>query len=255
MERKPLTLAGIRIDNLMMDEALDMIFSVVGSGEPCRELHFVNAHCINVAYTDDAYRQVMQGAAAVFADGSGIRKAGEMLEAPIVDNVNGTDMFPLLCRRCLAEGKQIYLLGAEPGIAERTAGWVEEHIGDGIVAGCHDGFFTEEQAPGVIAGINDSGASILLAAMGVPRQELWIHAHLQQLQCPVAIGVGGLFDFFSGKIRRAPLFMRKLGIEWVWRLLMEPRRMWRRYVIGNFVFLRRMKRLMKAGGEPAGGRD
>lgn len=245
MKQPTFMLAGIPLANVLMSSALDIIFEAVDRKEPCREMHFANAHCINVASVNEAYRTIIKQASAVFADGSGIRKAGEMLGTPIVDNVNGTDMFPLLCRRCAEEKRSIFLLGSEPGIAEKTARWANEHAGSVVVSGYQDGFFPEEETASVITKINEAHPDILLVAMGVPRQEIWIHHHLSALQVPVAMGVGGLFDFFSGKISRAPGFMRKFGIEWVWRLMMEPRRMWRRYIIGNIVFLRRIKKLVK----------
>lgn len=222
-------------------------------------MHFVNAHCINVAAGNPAYLQILQQAAAVYPDGSGIRKAGDMLGTPIIDNVNGTDMFPLLCRRFAKAGKKMFLLGAEPGIAEKTARWAQAHAdagaeagpsaeadtSAGIIAGYHDGFFSEDAAGEVVARINAAAPDLLLTAMGVPRQELWLHEHLAELDVPVCMGVGGLFDFYSGKIHRAPLWMRKVGIEWVWRLLMEPRRMWKRYIIGNVRFLLRIRSIQK----------
>jgi N-acetylglucosaminyldiphosphoundecaprenol N-acetyl-beta-D-mannosaminyltransferase len=253
-ERPPgasLVLEGISILNITMEQALDLIFTAAASSRSdhrLKQMHFVNAHCINVAAKDPAYRQVMQQADAVFADGSGIRRAGTTLGTEIVANVNGTDMFPLLCRRCAQEGRKLYLLGAAPGAAEACARWADEYAGTCVTAGARDGFFTAEQQESVIGAINTAAPDILLVAMGVPRQELWLHEHREQLAVPVAMGVGGLFDFYSGRIRRAPLWMRRAGIEWVWRLLMEPGRMWKRYIIGNIVFLMRIRRIKRERG-------
>jgi N-acetylglucosaminyldiphosphoundecaprenol N-acetyl-beta-D-mannosaminyltransferase len=242
------SLLDIPIRNVSMERALEIIFDAIDTYTPKRgayEMHFVNAHCINVAAKQSSYLEILKNAKAVFADGSGIRKAGEMLGTPIVDNVNGTDLFPLICERCLALDKQLYLLGSAPGIAEKTAAWATGHVGGDIIAGFHDGFFSDLEAPMVIEQINATKPDILLVAMGVPRQELWLHTYLPYLNVPVCLGVGGLFDFYSGNIPRAPRWMRKVGIEWVWRLLMEPKRMWKRYIIGNVEFLLRIRKIKR----------
>jgi len=229
-------LLDIPIANVTKQRALAMIWTCL-QGPDASEMHFVNAHCINVAAKDHDYLSVLQHSKAVFADGTGIRKAGAKLGHPIVDNVNGTDLFPLLCSECKKTNKKLYLLGGKPGVAQKSAQWANEYVQGDIIAGFHDGFFTEEQTPGVLDEINASQADLLLVAMGVPRQELWLHTHLAKLTVKVVMGVGGLFDFYSGTISRSPVWMRKVGMEWVWRLMMEPRRMWRRYIIGNITFM------------------
>ncbi|WP_320129928.1 WecB/TagA/CpsF family glycosyltransferase [uncultured Sphaerochaeta sp.] len=242
-------LLGIPILNITMQQALDLLFSSLGPQSKTQEIHFVNAHCINVAAKQAQYLEILQNAKAIFPDGTGIRKAGDTLGTPIIDNVNGTDMFPLLCERCAAEGKTLYLLGAGPTIAQKTAQWANDHAKKAIVAGYQDGFFSKGEEPNVISRINASKADFLLVAMGVPRQELWIHEQRDLLTVPVSMGVGGLFDFYSGSIARAPTWMRKIGIEWVWRLIMEPRRMWKRYVIGNAEFLLRIQKIKRTKRE------
>jgi len=241
-------LLDIPIRNVSMTKALEMIVDAVDTYTPLRgayEMHFVNAHCINVAARQEPYLEILKQARAVFADGTGIRKAGEQLGTPIIDNVNGTDLFPLLCKECARLGKLLYLLGAAPGVAEKTARWAEAHAGVPIVVGHQDGFFPPGQTSQVIARINAAKPDILLVAMGVPRQELWVSEHLKSLAVPVCMGVGGLFDFYSGTIPRAPGWMRRLGIEWIWRLLMEPKRMWKRYIIGNVEFLLRIRKIKR----------
>ena len=237
-------LLDIPIANVTMHRALEMIGTAM-DGPDISEMHFVNAHCINVAAKNSAYLAILQQSKAVFADGTGIRKAGAKLGHPIVDNVNGTDLFPLLASECKRTGKKLFLLGGKPGVAQKSAQWAEAHAQGEVIAGFHDGFFTEEETQAVLDEINASKADMLLVAMGVPRQELWLHANLAKLQVQVVMGVGGLFDFYSGTISRSPVWMRKMGIEWVWRLMMEPRRMWKRYIIGNIAFLWRIEKIQK----------
>ncbi|NCC64041.1 MAG: glycosyltransferase [Spirochaetia bacterium] len=233
---------GIPVSNVTMKQALAQVqaFCDEPSSNP-KEMHFVNAHCINVAYKNKTYRDVLSQSSAVFADGSGVRIAGKWLGTVVVDNVNGTDMFPLLCKLCAEKGYHMYLLGAGPAIAEKAAKWAEDYTKVAVVSGYHDGFFDVPEEKNIIDEINSLKPEILLVAMGVPKQELWLHEHLGSLQCKVVMGVGGLFDFYSGTISRAPVWMRSIGFEWVWRLIKEPRRMWRRYIIGNVVFLVRMR--------------
>lgn len=234
----------IPIRNVSKDRAVQLIQEHLEKREPS-EIHFVNAHCINVAARDGHYHSILKSAAAVFPDGTGIRKAGNALAHPVVDNVNGTDLFPMICDMCAKTGKTLYLLGGKPAVAETSAKWAEDHAGSPIIAGSHDGYFSKEQTSSVVQGINDSNCDILLVGMGVPAQEKWIREHLEELQVPVVMGVGGLFDYYSGTIPRAPRFMRKMGVEWVWRLMMEPGRMWRRYIIGNIQFMLRLKQLQR----------
>lgn len=240
MERLDLELLGLSITNVTMEDALDMVLGAAGG---MHTMHFVNAHCINVAAKDSKYRKILSQSEALFADGSGIKLAGKWLGTPIIDNVNGTDMFPLLCEACARSGKRLFLLGAAPGITQKVADWTKEHTESEVVAGYHHGFFTSAEESSVVESINSSGADLLLVAMGVPTQEKWIARLRDRLDVPVCMGVGGLFDFYSGSIPRAPKWMRSLGIEWVWRLCMEPRRMWRRYIVGNVVFIVRIARI------------
>jgi N-acetylglucosaminyldiphosphoundecaprenol N-acetyl-beta-D-mannosaminyltransferase len=141
----------------------------------------------------------------------------------------------------LARGRaRLYLLGAQPGVADDVARWVKQFFPKLEVCGARDGFFQPHELPGVLAEIDECRPDVLLVALGVPRQEKWIAQHLPQLGCRVALGVGGLFDFYSQRIPRAPLWMRRCGMEWCFRMLQEPRRLAGRYLIGNPLFLARL---------------
>jgi N-acetylglucosaminyldiphosphoundecaprenol N-acetyl-beta-D-mannosaminyltransferase len=227
---------GIRIDNLNMTEALDWIAHKLNS-EGQAMVCMTNAHCANVSCLDPAYYQALQSAGLNLADGVGIRIAGKLKSTPIRQNVNGTDLFPRLCALLQGTDKGIYLLGGLPGVPEGVARWITGHFPDTSIAGCRNGYFKPEDEPEIARAIRDSGASILFVAMGVPHQELWIQRNLGKTGVRVALAVGGLFDFYSGRIPRAPEWMREVGIEWTYRLIQEPGRMWRRYLIGNWTFL------------------
>lgn len=232
---------GISVVNTRMAEAVEWILEGAQQGHR-RTLAFVNPDCLNIAWKDAVYRRVLLDADRVLPDGIGIHLGCRMLGTALRENVNGTDLFPRLCAAAASSGLALYLLGARPGIAAAAARNMQQRYPGLRIAGARDGYFTPEEEPEVIAGINASGAAILLVAFGVPRQELWIERWRSVLEPPICMGVGGLFDFYSGRIPRAPQWMREIGLEWVWRLLQEPRRMWRRYVIGNPLFLFRVWR-------------
>ncbi|MCC7386909.1 MAG: WecB/TagA/CpsF family glycosyltransferase [Deltaproteobacteria bacterium] len=230
---------GVRIDNLTMEEALARILERVAE-KRATQVSFVNADCLNIASRDPAYRAALAKSDLVFPDGSGCRLAGSVLGSPVRDNVNGTDLFPLLLDRLRPVRARIFLLGARPGVAEIVAEWIRSRHPELTVVGAEHGYFDAREEPAIADRIRSSHADVLLVAFGVPRQELWIQKLLSGEQTCVALGVGGLFDFFSGRIPRAPAWLRSLGLEWTYRLAQEPRRMWRRYLIGNFTFMSRV---------------
>jgi N-acetylglucosaminyldiphosphoundecaprenol N-acetyl-beta-D-mannosaminyltransferase len=237
---------GIPIVNTTMPEAVDWI----GRRAIARErslMAFVNPDCLNIAYRDAAYRRILLDADRVLPDGIGIHIGCRMLGVALQANVNGTDLFPLLCARAERDGLGLFLLGARPGIADAVATNMQAQFPGLRIAGVQDGYFDPAEEDAVIARINASGADILLVAFGVPRQETWLARHHERLSPAVRMGVGGLFDFYSGRIPRAPMWMREIGLEWSWRLIQEPGRMWRRYVIGNPLFLFRVWRQARTG--------
>jgi N-acetylglucosaminyldiphosphoundecaprenol N-acetyl-beta-D-mannosaminyltransferase len=200
---------------------------------------FVNADCVNLARRDPAYRACLRRCDVVLPDGIGVRLAARLSGQGMGENLVGTDLLPELCQLSAAEGVRLYLLGAGPGVAAEAARRLRiSHPGVQIV-GQHHGFFrrggAEEDA--VLAGIERAAPDVLLVGFGAPLQERWIERVRGRLSTPVLLGVGGLFDYYAGRVPRAPLWLRELGLEWAFRLWQEPRRLWRRYVLGNPSFL------------------
>jgi len=232
---------GIPVVNTTMTEAVDWVLEAARA-PTTRLMAFVNPDCLNIAWRSPDYRSALLAADRVLPDGIGIHIGCRMLGQALRANVNGTDMFPLLCESAARAGVPIYLLGARPGIAQATADNMRGRYPGLRIVGARDGYFGPEEEEGVVEAINRSGARILLVAFGAPRQELWLQRWRDRLEPGVCMGVGGLFDFYSGRIPRAPAWMRELGLEWVFRLMQEPGRMWRRYVIGNPLFLSRVWR-------------
>lgn len=241
------SLFGLKIENATIQEAADTLIAAARTGIR-RRVYFVNAHCVNVAAKDSDYSRVLEQADLLYADGSGMAVAARLAGTPLRDNVNGTDLFPALCERAVTSGVPLALLGAKPGIAQRCAeNMVAKYPGLQIVWH-HDGYFTPAEVPELIASLNASGAKILLVARGVPLQETWIAKHAPHIDIPVVLGVGALFDFYSGAIPRSPTWMRKAGFEWLFRLALEPKRLFGRYVLGNPIFLARLFMRWARGG-------
>ena len=240
------SILGISIRNMTMSDALEWVVERAAGDSP-GQICFVNADCANIAYGNREYQAMLHQSALVLADGIGMKLAGKLLGCEIRQNVNGTDLFPRLCESLAGTGVGIFLLGARPGVAEKVSDWIRERYPSTLVSGCRDGYFSAAEEPEVIGEISGSGAAVLLVAFGAPRQDLWIHSHLAATGVKVAMGVGGLFDFYSGRIPRAPVWMREVGAEWLYRFYQEPRRMWRRYFVGNAVFLWRVVRARNRG--------
>lgn len=232
-------ISGIRLLNLSMDNLLDATVCALDTGTRTR-IAFVNPDCVNIAARDTRYRQTLNRFDWVCADGIGMKIAGSLLGRTIRQNINGTDLFPRLCAALAEGGRSLYLLGARPGVAESAAQWARERYPELRIAGARSGYFSTAEEPAVLADIRASGADVLLVAMGAPRQELWLERNLEATGAMVGMGVGGLFDFYSGRIRRAPMWLREMGGEWIYRLIQEPGRMWRRYLVGNWLFLFRI---------------
>ncbi len=230
---------GISMINTTMDEAINWIVTQTRCAEKSH-LAFVNPDCLNIAYTHTEYSDVLRKATRVLPDGIGIHVGCRMLGVSLRANVNGTDLFPRLCEKVVEQNLSLFLLGAKPGIADAVAANMQKRYSGLQIVGTQHGYFSPDEEASIIQKINASGANILLVAFGAPKQDIWINSHLADLKPAVSMGVGGLFDFYSGQISRAPLWMREIGMEWIWRLIQEPGRLWRRYVIGNPLFLFRV---------------
>ncbi|WP_100642950.1 WecB/TagA/CpsF family glycosyltransferase [Alteromonas facilis] len=232
-----ISLFGFQLFNGEMNEAVDLIVNDQREPHRAKTFCFVNAHSVNQSARNQALRNAINSCDAIFADGSGMRVAAQKLGKTLIDNINGTDMLPILCERAERLNKRIFLLGAKPGVAEKTAQNLQRKYPSLAISGVQNGYFKPEDTEALIERINAQETDILLVAFGSPLQENWISKYATKLQCESAIAVGGLFDFYSGNIPRAPLALRQLGLEWIWRLIQEPKTKFSRYVIGTPEFL------------------
>lgn len=233
-------LFGLEIENTTLGNAATWLVAQACKGTPAT-IGFINAHCVNVLHRAETYFSVLGNFDRLYADGSGMRIAAKVWGTPLSDNVNGTDLFPVLCREAAQKNVSMFFLGGQDGVASTCANRMTSTV-DGLnVAGSHVGFFAnDDEEDWAIARINASGAGILFVGMGVPLQEEWVARNRHRITVPVILAVGGLFDYYSGRIARAPRAIRKIGCEWAWRLAMEPRRLARRYLLGNAEFLLRL---------------
>ncbi len=239
--KETLSLLGVRVDNLTTAEAIARIDQAI-QGKSTVRVSFVNADSLNKAFSDEAFCRVLNSSDLVLGDGIGIKLGAKLTQQFIRENVNGTDLFPRLCEHMSQNKQRLYLLGAKDGIPQRVRDWVNGNHSGVCVCGTRNGFFQPSENDEVCQGIRDAQPDVLLVAQGAPRQETWIRDNMDSLGTPVAIGVGGLFDFYSGQTARAPIWMREAGVEWLYRLIQEPRRMFKRYLVGNFVFILRVLR-------------
>jgi N-acetylglucosaminyldiphosphoundecaprenol N-acetyl-beta-D-mannosaminyltransferase len=228
-------IGGIDVANLTQDEALSFIERAIDEDGP----HYaavVNAAKIVLANEDAALKQALLGADVVTADGMSIVWASHLLGRGIKQRVTGIDLFERLVERAALRGWAVYFLGASEESVERLAKRFKELYPALRVAGWHNGYFDRSKSEAISAEIKSSSAALLFVAMGSPAQEHWIASNLAASGVRFAMGVGGSFDHVSGLSRRAPIWMQRSGLEWFYRLMREPRRLWRRYVFGNARF-------------------
>jgi exopolysaccharide biosynthesis WecB/TagA/CpsF family protein len=196
---------------------------------------FCNAHTVNMARSDPRFRSVLKQM-TLFNDGVGLDIASQLLYASrFIDNLNGTDLLPELLQR-LPAGTRIYLLGSAPGVAQRAAEVMRSRYPNIEIAGSHHGFFSAGEDDAIVQQIAATDVDLVLVGMGHPMQELWSAQATARLAMPL-LCVGAFLDFTAGKVSRAPRVIRKLRLEWAYRLACEPRRLAKRYLWGNLTFL------------------
>jgi N-acetylglucosaminyldiphosphoundecaprenol N-acetyl-beta-D-mannosaminyltransferase len=225
---------NVRYNNLTVPEALESVLELVDCQKKAN-IFFLNANCLNKARNDKEYKSVLDFADLVLSDGLGLKILSRLFGEPMKDNCNGTDLSPLILEEAARRKLKIFFLGGKDGIARQAAQNVQKKYPDILMVGTHSGYFSDDKA--VIDQINRSGADILFVAMGVPLQEKWIAKNRALLNPSICLGVGALLDYLSGTLPRAPLWMRRMHMEWVWRIFVDPRRMVKRYLLEGISFI------------------
>lgn len=232
-----ISLLGLPIDSLSRREALARIDEWIRSGEGFRHLMTADSLAIERARHDESFAGIMRQASLVMPDGAGLLWASDFLGTPLVERIPGVGMVEDLCRLAVDAKQSIYFIGAKPGIIDSAVEFIGKRVPGLIVAGTHHGYFAadSEEETAVIKAILAARPRMLFVAMGVPRQEQFISKLRHVASGMVAIGVGGSFDVISGRLPRAPAWMQKFALEWLFRLYREPGRFWRMIRIPLFV--------------------
>jgi exopolysaccharide biosynthesis WecB/TagA/CpsF family protein len=219
-------------------DALDRIEELAEADPPAFVVH-ANVHTVNLAYSDPSYRDVLGKADLVLNDGKGVMIGALILGKRFPQDLNGNFFTPLLLRRAAKRGWSVFFYGARPGVAQRAASDLKRKLPTLKIVGVRDGYPPSGQEE-VLQAIRDSGATLLLVGLGNPRQELWLDTYLDKTGARIGVGVGAFFDFQAREVPRAPHWMNHYALEWLYRLALEPRRLWHRYVVGNPAFMWRV---------------
>jgi N-acetylglucosaminyldiphosphoundecaprenol N-acetyl-beta-D-mannosaminyltransferase len=245
--RKPpewISMLGVRVTRLTRAEALARLEAFVESGAP----HLVvtaDSSGVVIAARDEEFRAILNRADLVTADSTGILWAARRLGTPLPERVAGCDLAEQLCALAARRGFSVFFYGAAPGVAEQAAANMQERYPGLIVVGAAHGFLSAAEQSELVERVRAARPEILLVALGIPRQEKWLAANLIRLGVPVTMGVGGTFDVFSGRVRRAPLWMQRHGLEWLYRLAGNPRKLAKAATLPRFVWM-----VFRAGKEP-----
>jgi len=249
-------LLGMPLNPITLADALEEAERFLEEDHP----HMIitpDASAVVRAQRDPELREIIEQADLVAPDGAGVVLAARMLNLPVNVRCAGCDMVEQLCQAAANKRRAVYLLGGEPGVAQQAAANLQQRIPGLQVAGCHDGYFTDEEEPQIVEDIRNKRPGVLLVALGIPRQEKWIKKHLEELGVPICIGVGGSLDVISGRKRRAPVWMQRAGLEWLYRTMKEPSRLPRLVALPKIVWMSIRERLRPpdTGPSPPGPGD
>lgn len=230
---------SVRVNHLNVKQLLTKVEQFIRFGRRYTIL-YVNIHCMNLAMADGEYKRILNSASLVYCDGEGVRLGARILGYNLPTRMTGADWIYNLARFCEERSISLFFLGAEPSVAKTAAEKLKLLFPRLMIAGTFHGYFDKINCQEVLKAINSASPDILLVGLGSPLQEKWIYQYRDKIEVPVCWAVGALFDFVSGKNKRASQWMLNCGLEWSHRLISEPSRLWRRYLIGNTVFMYRI---------------
>lgn len=238
---------GIQVASLTMEEAVMQAEKYMDERKGAL-IATANAEMIMQAMADEELYRILRGADLVVPDGAGTVWAARHLGYEMPERVAGFDLVQHLLARAPLQGRRIFFLGAAPGVAVEAKRRAEALYPGIAIVGTQDGYFSPAEEPAVLSAIREAAPDLLLAALGVPRQEKWLVRHREVLQVPLAIGVGGTFDVMAGVVKRAPVWMQRARLEWLFRGLLQPQRIGRLMALPKFV-------LRVHGAKKSGQRD
>lgn len=219
--RKTVNLLDIPVDSITMNEALERIVLFL-STDKTNTIFTPNAEIMMAAHTDPYLKKILCESDMLVADGAGVVLASKILGCSVPEKVSGIDLVRNSFNLLLDKKIKYFLFGAKPGVAETAKEEILSQYSNVEIVGCRDGYFSNDDVESIIVQINQSGADILLVALGAPKQEIWIYENMDKINVKVCIGVGGSFDVFAGTVKLAPEFFRRNGLEWLYRLYKEP---------------------------------
>lgn len=236
-----INIADVKIDKYSFNEVVERIVEhALSSGAP-EYVVTPNAHHILTLRKDARFRELYSKAFLVVPDGVSLLWAAKFLQTPLKERVNGTDLFERLCAIAAEKGLKIFLLGGRPGAAEKARETSQSRHPSLKIVGTYCPPYEFESKPAELeminANIKATSPHILFVGLGAPKQEKWIYANYQELEVPISVGIGVSFELVAGMVKRAPVWMQRLGLEWFFRLIVEPGRLWQRYIIGNPIFI------------------
>jgi len=234
--KKRIDICGLPVDVLTMGETLGLIDTAIRNNKPVHHV-VINAAKVVNAEKDPALKASIVDCDIINADGQAIVWASRFLNRPLPERVAGIDLMENLVQMAAEKKYRIYFLGAKEEIVKKVVEHYSARYGNDLVAGFRNGYFSKEEEGEVARAIGASGANILFVAMSSPKKEIFLNTYKEQISMPFIMGVGGSFDVVAGFVKRAPLWMQKAGLEWFYRVIQEPGRMWKRYLFGNTRFI------------------
>lgn len=225
-------LMGCPVDALTMEQTLARIEQIIDAGVP-RQHMAMNANKFLSMASDPELRRVVRNSALVNADGAAIVHAARVLGTPLPERVAGVDIMQRVMAMAPEKGWRIYLLGAKQQVVDDVERIAKERHPGIQIAGSRNGYFEDEDEPEIVAQIREARADVIFVAISSPKKEKFLGRWMSEMRVPFCMGVGGSFDVMAGVVSRAPRWMQEHSLEWSWRLMQEPRRMWRRNVYGN----------------------
>ena len=231
-----ISICNIPVDALTMQETIALIDKAIEEHRPIHHV-VINAAKVVNAQKDEALKESIVSCDIINADGQAIVWAASFLNRPLPERVAGIDLMDNLVKLAAEKKYRIFFLGAKENVVKNVVNVYTEKYGKEIIAGYRNGYFTKDDELVIAKQIAESGASILFVAMSSPKKEIFLNTYKHLIKMPFIMGVGGSFDVVSGLVKRAPVWMQKWGLEWFYRVMQEPRRMWKRYLFGNSEFI------------------
>jgi N-acetylglucosaminyldiphosphoundecaprenol N-acetyl-beta-D-mannosaminyltransferase len=228
---------NVDVHKLNMEQTVELIDEAIKNRRQVVH-NCINANKVVLIQKDDLLRESLDEADIISADGQAVVWASRLFGSPLPERVPGIDLMDEVIKQAALKGYKVFFFGAKEEIVFQVSRIYADVYNKNLIAGYRNGYFTAEEEVAIAKDINDSGASILFVAIPSPQKEIFIKKHKNLMpNVFLMMGVGGSFDVVAGKVRRAPRWMQDKGLEWLYRLIQEPRKMWRRYLIGNLKYI------------------